>query len=119
MKLLKTLALIPMFASTLSLSACNISAADVASIVQGVQADTALACSVIPDANSILALFANNPVVASIDSVASVLAGAICKGVAAAGPMHMSRHYDARIPGSHMRLTPPPINVNGVVVSFV
>jgi len=118
-KALKMAAIVPMLGATLALSACNITAADVATIIQDVQADTAAACSVIPDADSIIALFANNPVVESVDLVATSIAEAICSGVAAAGPLHVAHHFDSRVPRTHDRLTPPPITINGVVVHFL
>jgi len=108
------------FAGSLSLAGC-LTAAEVAQVIGEVQADTAKACSVIPDAVAIASLFAGYPTVADALAAITGIASEICTAVASANPSPaaLPHHFDARVPGTHERLTPPPVTINGVVVHFL
>ena len=107
-------------AGALTLAGC-LTAAQVTQLIEQVQADVAKTCSVIPDAESIAELFAGYPDVAAALAAISVITSEVCGAVASANPAMdaLPHHYDARVPRTHERLTPPPVTVNGVVVHFL
>lgn len=125
MRSIKSLLLGSALMASLGLAGC-LTAAQITTLIEDVQAYTSKACSVIPDANAIASLFDSNSTIADIIASADVIGATICSAVASANPSPASlpHHFDARIPGNHMRLTPAPVTIpiqesNGTVVDVV